>query len=94
MAHALCAWKFDVDIIEIDRLIERGLLSERDADNRDAIELALSRLVADSLKLKFRSYVLDFPSVVLVDTRKPPVKLAKRRKQVLQKKNHKNNIRN
>ena len=59
MAHALCAWKIDVDIIAIDRLIERGLLSERDVDNRHAIELALSRLVADALKLKFGSYVLE-----------------------------------
>jgi hypothetical protein len=54
LRFALAEWHIETDVVAIDRLVAAGLLSEREAGSRRAVEAALSRLVATTLRLRAR----------------------------------------
>ena len=47
--YALLQLRIETDVAVVDRLVERGFLKEHDANDRAAIESALSRAVATLL---------------------------------------------
>jgi hypothetical protein len=52
LRYGLAQWTVEGDAGMIDRLIEHGLLTEREAQSREAIERALSQAITLALRRK------------------------------------------
>jgi hypothetical protein len=55
LRHAMMPCGCEIDVAVIDKLIERGLLTEDGADDRHAIGAALSKYIATSFGTRFLS---------------------------------------